>query len=108
MRILVTGSRGFVGRNLVVRLGEMAGHEVLHFNRGSPPALLLEQVRQADAIVHLAGENRPKEQGGFAVGNSQLTMVLCAAIRESGRKIPLIFSSTIQATMPNPYGQSKR
>ncbi|MDO8344192.1 MAG: NAD-dependent epimerase/dehydratase family protein [Cellvibrio sp.] len=108
MRVLVTGSRGFVGKNLVMRLGELEGFEVLHFDRDDALATLAEKVRHADAVVHLAGENRPKDVADFARGNAELTKALCAAIQASGRKIPLILASSTQAELPNPYGQSKR
>ena len=107
MRVLVTGSRGFVGKNLVVRLGELEGFEVLHFGRESDPAILPKLVAESDAIVHLAGENRPKDVADFARVNATLTETLCQAVRKCGRRIPLLFASSIQAGMPNPYGESK-
>jgi len=107
MHVLVTGSRGFVGKNLVVRLGELDGFEVLHFGREEDPAILPDLVGQADAIVHLAGENRPKDVADFAKVNATLTETLCDAIRATGRRIPLILASSIQAGLPNPYGESK-
>jgi UDP-2-acetamido-2,6-beta-L-arabino-hexul-4-ose reductase len=108
MRILVTGSRGFVGKNLVVRLGELAGFEVLRFDRNDALSALVEKVCQADAIVHLAGENRPKDEADFARGNAEFTKTLCAAVQTSGRKIPIILASSTQVELSNPYGQSKR
>lgn len=108
MRILVTGSRGFVGKNLVVRLGELAGFEVLRFDRNDALPALVEKVCQADAIVHLAGENRPKDEADFARGNAEFTKTLCAAVQTSGRKIPIILASSTQVELSNPYGQSKR
>jgi len=108
MRVLVTGSRGFVGKNLVVRLGEISGFEILRFDRDDAVATLPDKVGQADAVVHLAGENRPTDAADFVPGNVGLTKALCAAIQDSGRKIPLILASSIQADFPNPYGQSKR
>jgi UDP-2-acetamido-2,6-beta-L-arabino-hexul-4-ose reductase len=108
MRVLVTGSRGFVGKNLVVRLGEQPGTEVLQFVRGDSRSALTAMVARADAIVHLAGENRPKDVADFVVVNTGLTKTLCDAIRSSGRRIPLILSSSTQAEQENPYGQSKR
>lgn len=108
MRVLVTGSRGFVGKNLVVRLGEQPGTEVLQFVRGDSQAALTAMVARADAIVHLAGENRPKDVADFVLVNTGLTKTLCDAIQSSGRRIPLILSSSTQAEQENPYGQSKR
>jgi len=60
MRVLVTGSRGFIGKNLVVRLGETSGFEVLRFDRDDALPTLVDKVRRADAVVHLAGEIVPR------------------------------------------------
>lgn len=108
MRILVTGSRGFIGKNLVTRLEEKAGVVLMHFARGDSFEVLRELVADADAIVHLAGENRPLEEAAFARVNTELTTALCAFIRDTGRSIPLIFASSTQAELNNPYGRSKR
>ncbi len=108
MRVLVTGSRGFIGKNLVVRLGELAGFEALQFARGDSEESLQTLVREAGVIVHLAGENRPKDVAAFAEVNAGLTRTLCAAVAASRRKIPLILASSIQADLANPYGESKR
>lgn len=108
MRILVTGSKGFVGKNLFVRLGEITNIEALEFSRGDSLDTLSALVAQSDAIVHLAGENRPKDVADFTLINTDLTRNLCNAIRLTGRKIPLILASSIQAELDNPYGQSKR
>lgn len=108
MRVLVTGSRGFIGKNLVVRLEEQARFEVLQFGRGDSENLLRDLVHKADAVVHLAGENRPKDAAAFTEVNAGLTRALCAAIAASGRKIPVILASSIQAELNNPYGESKR
>jgi len=108
MRILVTGSRGFIGKNLVVRLGELSDIEVLHYSRGDSLELLNDLVNNSDAVVHLAGENRPKEISDFSTVNKDLTNSLCEAINASGRKIPLILASSTQAVINNPYGESKK
>ncbi len=108
MRILVTGSQGFVGKNLVVRLNEEPNFQVLRFDRGDALESLSRLVTKADAIVHLAGENRPKELVDFTRVNTDLTKVLCAEVIAAGRNIPLIFASSTQAELDNPYGQSKR
>ena len=107
-RVLVTGSQGFIGKNLVVRLGELRGYEVVSFERGDGLSTLSAKVALADAVVHLAGENRPKDEADFETGNAALTRALCDAIQASGRKIPLILASSLQAELSNPYGLSKR
>lgn len=107
MRVLVTGSRGFIGTNLIVRLREINDTEVLQFPRGSSLEALSELVARADAIVHLAGENRPNDVANFALVNTELTKALCNTIQTTNRKIPLILASSTQAELDNPYGQSK-
>lgn len=110
-RILVTGANGFIGKNLVVRLNELANVSVRTFLRGDDAALLPELVSQADAVVHLAGENRPADEAAFAQVNSGLTATLCNAIdqafRATGRHVPLVLASSTQAERDNPYGRSK-
>lgn len=108
MRVLVTGSRGFIGKNCLVRLGERADFEVVRFDRQDAPEVLSARLAAADAVVHLAGENRPADDSGFTRGNAELTQALCDAIAASGRKIPLLFASSIQAENDTPYGRSKR
>lgn len=107
-RILVTGSRGFIGKNLLVRLGELKDCEVVEFARGDSVDLLPGLVAGADAVIHLAGENRPKNVEDFALVNTDLTRAVCDAIQASGKKIPLIFASSTQAEQDNFYGRSKR
>jgi UDP-2-acetamido-2,6-beta-L-arabino-hexul-4-ose reductase len=107
MRVLVTGDRGFIGKNLTVRLNECEGISTLSFTREDSTDLLSVLVYQADAIVHLAGENRPADDSAFNIVNIGLTKTLCDIIRETGRKIPLILASSIQADLDNSYGKSK-
>lgn len=104
MRIAVTGSRGFIGANLVTRLRERPGTEVVELHRGSdaPP---LDGV---DAVVHLAGVNRPPDPSGFEQGNAALTAQLAKTLGALGRPVPVILSSSTQAALDNPYGSSKR
>lgn len=108
MKVLVTGSNGFIGKNLVLRLSETGNHKVLCFNRENSLAELKTNVLEADAIIHLAGVNRPSNNSDFDADNAVLTSELCKFIADSGRRIPLVVSSSIQALLPNPYGLSKR
>lgn len=110
-RVLVTGASGFIGKNLVVRLNEFSNVSVTTFVRGDDVARLPELVAQADAVVHLAGENRPANEAAFAQVNTGLTSALCNAIQDevgsTGRLVPLVLASTTQAERDNPYGRSK-
>ena len=108
MRVLITGSRGFIGKNLSAALGERAGFQVVRFDRDDAREALREKVAAADAVVHLAGVNRPPDPAQFEVGNAGLTSDLCAAIDQAGRPIPLILASSAQAERDNAYGRSKR
>lgn len=108
MKILVTGANGFIGKNLTLRLGEIDGYEPLEFTREHSMLDLANFVSQADAIVHLAGVNRPVDIKEYSTGNTNLTKSLCKLIAGTNRNIPLIVASSIQADLDNPYGQSKR
>jgi UDP-2-acetamido-2,6-beta-L-arabino-hexul-4-ose reductase len=107
MRILITGAKGFIGRNLVFRLGEQGGSTITEFCRGDGPERLADLVADADLVVHLAGENRPADPAQFSEVNAGLTRILCDAIRSTGRLVPLILASSTQAALDNPYGRSK-
>ena len=110
-RILVTGANGFIGKNLVVRLNELSNITVSTFVRGEDAALLPQLVSDVDAVVHLAGENRPADESAFAQVNAELTATLCNAIKKefqsTGRNVPLVLASSTQAERDNPYGRSK-
>lgn len=106
--ILVTGANGFVGKTLCVRLSEMPGMAVSTFVRGDDAATLADKVATVDAVIHLAGENRPQDPAAFMAVNGDFTARLCAAIRDGDRPVPLVFTSSIQANRDNPYGESKR
>lgn len=108
MKILVTGANGFIGKTLLVRLAEEQDFAVDAFTRADDPASLAQRVAAADAIVHLAGENRPVDPAAFMEVNGDLTARLCEAVRAARRPVPLIFTSSIQAERDNPYGISKR
>jgi len=106
-KVLITGSRGFIGKNLVVTLRESDNYEIYEFNRGDSKAVLFDLIKFADVVVHLAGENRPADVADFKRGNADLTATLCDFIAKSGRKINLVLSSSTQAVLANDYGKSK-
>lgn len=109
--MLVTGADGFIGKNLVVRLNELSNVRVITFVRGDDAARLPQLVSQADAVLHLAGENRPADEVDFKQVNSGLTSALCNAIQHevgsTGRNVPFVLASSTQAERDNPYGRSK-
>ena len=108
MKILITGSNGFVGKNLSVHLSERKEIEVVTFNRDDNPVSLSSKLDGVDFVFHLAGVNRPKNIEEFTVGNSDLTSILCQAIIRTKRLIPIVYTSSVQAEQANPYGQSKK
>jgi UDP-2-acetamido-2,6-beta-L-arabino-hexul-4-ose reductase len=107
MKVLVTGANGFIGKNLVLRLREQLDTEVLTFSRGDTIVDLQSALVQADAIVHLAGENRPASSDAFELVNAGLTKQICESLRDLGKSIPLLFASSAQAQMDTLYGRSK-
>jgi len=107
MKILVTGANGFVGKNLVSRLAEQGDHEVLCFDRSCSIDDLKVMTSQVDFVYHLAGVNRPDNDREFIEGNSDLTKLLLDGLAVSGKKVPVVLTSYIQAERDNPYGRSK-
>lgn len=112
MKVLITGANGFIGKNLQLHLAERKDVEVVCFTREHAIAQLPELLRDIDFVFHLAGVNRPQDPSEFASGNTDLTMALCDALAElaaaTGRKVPMVFTSSSQAALDNPYGASKR
>ena len=108
MKVLVTGSAGFIGRHVCEALGRRDGVEVLPFTEEHDPAMLTGLAAQAEAVVHLAGVNRPPSPDDYDRGNRGLTEDLCDALRSAGNRAKVIVSSSSQAELDNPYGQSKR
>ncbi len=108
MKVLVTGAKGFVGRNLVVLLGRQPDIEVIGYDLGDPISVLDEGLTTADVVFHLAGVNRPERPEEYAVGNTGFTQEICDALRRLERTPLFILSSSIQAVLDNPYGTSKR
>jgi len=112
MRVLVTGTNGFIGKNLQMHLREMGGAEsdveIVPFTREHTESDLLGLLEGVDWVFHLAGINRPEDPSEFVRGNAGLTQALCNAIKESGCKIPVVYTSSIQADRDNDYGTSKR
>jgi UDP-2-acetamido-2,6-beta-L-arabino-hexul-4-ose reductase len=108
MRIVVTGADGFMGRNLRVRLRELAHDDVVAVTRATPAAALAAALAQAEVVFHLAGVNRPRDPAEFAAGNADFTRALCASLAAAGNRARVAYASSIQAEADNAYGRSKR
>ncbi|EOI6869250.1 SDR family oxidoreductase [Yersinia enterocolitica] len=105
-RVLVTGASGFIAKNLIARLNE-ENYDVIKFEREDNITLLDELLKNTDFIFHLAGTNRPKENIEFKTGNADFTLELIKKIKAKRKKIPIIFTSSIQIYQNNEYGRSK-
>ena len=107
-KVLVTGSAGFIGRNLCLAL-ERRDDTVVHgIDVDDDPARLEALVKEVDWVFHLAGVNRPQDPAEFREGNVDLTTRLLGLLQADGRRVPVVFTSSIQAERDNPYGVSKR
>lgn len=121
MDILVTGAHGFVGRNLVAQLknirygkatwyGEIPNGgigEIFEYDLDTDPAMLDEWCSRAGFVYNLAGVNRPKDPKEFMTGNFGFASTLLQTLERHGNRCPVMLSSSIQAELDNPYGQSK-
>ena len=108
MKILVTGANGFIGKNLIAELQATTDHKVLSYDRETDPDLLEVYCAEAEFVFHLAGVNRPMEQLEFMDGNFGFTSVLLNTLKKYSNKCPVMISSSIQAELNNPYGESKK
>lgn len=112
MKVLITGANGFVGKNLYQHLTERTDIEIIRFTRQDSPNLLPTLLADVDFVFHLAGVNRPETPEEFFSGNQGLTEILATNIgnieKNTGRKIPVIYTSSTQAENNNAYGISKK
>ena len=122
MNILITGARGFVGRNLVENLKTIRDGKnrtraltidnIYEYDIDTDPALLSGWCREADFVFHLAGVNRPQNPEEFMQGNFGFTSTLLDALKAAGNTCPVMVSSSIQATLigryDSDYGRSKK
>ena len=106
--VLITGADGFVGQNLQLHLAERADVAVRRFTRANTLAELPALLQGVDWVFHLAGVNRPQDPTEFTTGNADLTQALCDALAARGRRVPVVYTSSTQAALDNPYGRSKR
>ena len=116
MNILITGAKGFVGRNLVENLKNIRDGknrtrsltigELYEYDLDTDPALLADYCQKADFVFNLAGVNRPKEQSEFMAGNFGFASTLLQTLETCGNRCPVMLSSSIQATLMGRYGES--
>ena len=107
MNVLVTGSNGFIGKHMCLLL-KRKGHTVFEYDLGSTEDELRDNISKADFVIHLAGINRPLTTEEFYNGNTNFTKKVVDLIKESGKNTPIIMSSSIQASLDNDYGKSKK
>ena len=117
MNILVTGAKGFVGKNLVWNLRNIAQGknrtrpglsigEIFEYDLDTDPALLEDCCARADFVFNLAGVNRPKDQSEFMQGNFGFASTLLDTLEKHRNACPVMLSSSVQATLIGRYGQS--
>ncbi|MDL2241532.1 capsular polysaccharide biosynthesis protein CapF [Bacteroidales bacterium OttesenSCG-928-L03] len=123
MKILVTGSKGFVGKNLCAQLNNIKEgkarnypvqiKEVFEYDIDSTPEELECYCAESDFVINLAGVNRPKDEKEFKEGNFGFASILLDTLRKHGNTCPVMLSSSMQASLigryaGHPYGESKR
>ncbi len=108
MNIVVTGAKGFIGKNLCVMLREHGHQNIVEVDRETSREELAQFLSEADFVYHLAGINRPKDDAEFQLGNADLTCFIAEKLEHFNKKVPLVVSSSTQAERDNAYGQSKR
>jgi len=108
MKILITGAKGFIGKNLISELKNRGYTDILEYDVDTGTSLLDEYCKKADFVFHLAGVNRPENQSEFMEGNFGFTSILLAGLRRFNNKCPVMISSSKQAKLSNPYGESKK
>ncbi|MDO9154344.1 MAG: capsular polysaccharide biosynthesis protein CapF [Paludibacter sp.] len=108
MKILITGAKGFVGKNLIAELHNQGFNDLLEFDVDTPSDLLDDFASNCEFVFHLAGVNRPKEPSEFMSGNFAFTSQLLQNLQKNNNKAPILITSSTQAALANPYGQSKK
>lgn len=107
-KILITGSTGFIGKNLLEEITKSSEYIPYLYTRETSDESLEEMLLDSDYIIHLAGVSRPKEPGEFYEGNSDLTKKITDILLKKKLHIPIFFTSSIHAIMDNDFGKSKR
>ena len=107
MKILVTGAKGFIGKNLIAELRNREYKDIFEYDKDTNIELFDYYCQEAEFVFHLAGVNRPKEQAEFMAGNFGFTSDLLNTLKKYNNSCPVMISSSIQAELDNPYGKSK-
>lgn len=108
MKVLVTGSNGFVGRNLCAHLSRRDDVTLFRHDLEDSADNLAKALQSADVIFHVAGVNRPSDPSEFKRGNADFTAEMTRQLLALGRAPRIILASSVQAELDNPYGASKR
>ena len=108
MKILVTGAKGFVGKNLIAELNNRGYIDIYKFDIDTDKSLLDEYAKSCEFVFHLAGINRPSDEIEFMKGNFGFTSELLELLKKYNNKAPILITSSIQAGRDNPYGKSKK
>ncbi len=108
MKVLITGAKGFIGKNLVSTLEREDKYEIICIDRENSKEELEKGVLNSDFIVHLAGINRPKNEEEFFKGNTGLTEEIIEILKKNNKNTSILITSSIQADLDNAYGQSKK
>lgn len=108
MKVLVTGAKGFIGKNLISELERQENIEILAFDIDSPAEALEEYCRECNFVFNLAGVNRPEHTEEFMEGNFGFASTLVQTLKKYQNTCPIMNSSSIQAALDNPYGKSKK
>jgi UDP-2-acetamido-2,6-beta-L-arabino-hexul-4-ose reductase len=108
MKILVTGSKGFIGKNLIERLKNRENDIIYEYDTHSTLHDLEIYTKSCDFVFHLAGVNRPKDKKEFLEGNFGFTSILLNSLKHNRNNCPILITSSTQALYSNPYGESKK
>jgi UDP-2-acetamido-2,6-beta-L-arabino-hexul-4-ose reductase len=108
VNILVTGAKGFIGKNLIFELKNRGYDSIFEYDKDSTLEQLEIYTKDCDFVFHLAGINRPDNENEFTKGNVDFTSVLIDCLKKNNNKAQILMSSSIQSTQDNPYGKSKR
>lgn len=108
MKILITGAKGFIGKNLIVELSNQGYTDILEYDLDVSKYTLDSYCREADFVFHLAGVNRPENTEAFMQGNFGFTSILLETLKKHRNTSPVMLSSSTQASLDNPYGLSKK